>query len=608
MALRDLTQDRFTPLVFKRKALGGDDGALPVLAPSWVPEADRRRLNAYKLRRAYVDNVARWFQPDSDETKNHREYGDADLLVERVTGGLLGDEMQVVVDGADDDIPDAPKLPPKPSEPTNGEDVDRRAFDAAMARWTDRADQAVVEWEQAWTSQPALQTRQDWLREWWELEHLPEKVYEAERDGAVTLGDAVYVMGLSVAEGRPKVKIYDPGFYFPVLDENTDVDFPRKVHIAYEFNRDVNGETKKFLRRITWELVEGAAVSHPWNDGPTTDHCLMTDAEWPFDAVKGLDDLSDTAAVYMQNEDGQQVKALDIGIDFIPVVHVPGTPSTQEHFGRSVLDRVMQLLDDIAETDTDLKSAANFAAGPIITGDFTSKAEDIELNPGTAIGTKGGSRMDVLNLAGSLAPLKETIDHMRDLFSVNSQVPASLLGRIAPSEVPSGVALALSFGPFEALIRVLRMVREPKYALLLKMAQRLAQAGGFLEGGANPPARVAFGSFLPTDVSGAVDMVTKLLAAHAISRQTALQELVDAGVPIEDAADELDRIQKEDFAGADLLATATGDDQAVREYLGIPGDNPNPQQPPGPNPPPNPNAPPGTPPLPPAAGPVVTLP
>ncbi|MFE9404871.1 hypothetical protein ACFYNY_24465 [Streptomyces sp. NPDC006530] len=46
--------------------------------------------------------------------------------------------------------------------------------------------------------------------------------------------------------------------------------------------------------------------------------------------------------------------------------------------------------------------------------------------------------------------------------------------------------------------------------------------------------------------------------------------LIDAGYPIDDAQAEIRRIRPQVFEAAARLADATGDNTAVREYLGLP--------------------------------------
>ncbi|MFJ5534004.1 hypothetical protein [Streptomyces sp. NPDC093261] len=52
-------------------------------------------------------------------------------------------------------------------------------------------------------------------------------------------------------------------------------------------------------------------------------------------------------------------------VDFIPVVHIPNTiPDVGEHWGKSTLATVLQLLDELAATDTDSASASATTGTP----------------------------------------------------------------------------------------------------------------------------------------------------------------------------------------------------------------------------------------------------
>jgi hypothetical protein len=82
-----------------------------------------------------------------------------------------------------------------------------------------------------------------------------------------------------------------------------------------------------------------------------------------------------------------------------------------------------------------------------------------------------------------------------------------------------------------------------------------------------------FGAYMPQDVAAAVELVNKLLfppsgVRPAISLETAIAILVEAGLPIRDAVEEVLRIEGRDFKGADDLLTATADEAAVFDYLG----------------------------------------
>jgi hypothetical protein len=561
-----LVFDAWTPMSFKRQfgsrsATGAGAGFNP---PPWVGEEHHRRLLAYAVLRAYQDNAAREFMLSSDrqDIDDRREYGEAALLVNTVLAALLGEDQAIIAEGADETGP-------------SGE---------------------------ATAEAKAAQEFQEWLEQWAKDERLPLKVIEGERR-AIGLGDAVYTLGWSPAKGRPRLRVWDPMFYFPVLDDGNEDEFPRKVHVAWEVPDPDLAPGKRKIRRITWELGAIAPANQPgliaglfrdpelfdgdvvaadgqivrqyqWNDGPSPVTCYLTDATWVIDlGNKSVDDLREGSATYAEDEDGP-INRRDLQIDFMPVVHVPNTVSIIEHFGRSVLSTVLQLLDDISNADTDLASASATTGHPVIALQGAQMQKDslgrstMTYRPGEVL-ESGDGKLDVLDTSRSLDALIKYLEFLLKRLSVNSRVAEALLGRVKASEVPSGVALALSFGPTEQLVKEMRLVRDEKYPLLLKFAHRLALAGG--QEGA--PAEwvhtsLVMGSFLPQDRTSAVDEVTKLLAAKAISRETAIIMLVEAGFPVKDAQAEVAAIESRDFEGAEALLAATGDKALVYEYLG----------------------------------------
>ncbi len=601
MALRDLIFDPVASLSHKR-AIDHPER----LARSWVPPEHLRRLAAYKIRLSFIENVARFTLPDgiSDEDRRaHREYGDAALLVQRVVAGVLGETLEIVVPGADADLGDAPRLPPEPDKPgPNASDIDDAVYEAQRRVWADRARGTIEEWEQAWADQPRLVEHQDWLRDWADDELLVQRIWEGEQQ-AVGLGDSVYVLGWSTEARRPKVQVYDPGFYFPVLDDEAQrTGFPRKVHLAWETDEDDDGTTDH-VRRITYELApivsdeeadeEGNVTRlYPWSEEPSNLTCYLTDATFPFDSLgeRKVDDFEERRAIYAVGEDGRELNRLDLRIDFLPVIHIPNTPASQVHFGRSLLDRVAQLLDDVSDTDSDLQLASSLAGTPMVavSGVKVNAEQPLEIKPGAVFGLGEDGRMSSIDLSSSVKVLNDLVDDLLERLSTNVQVPSDLLGRGSIAREVTGVALKLRFSPFSQLVGVLRLPRTPKYALMLKFAGRLAQAGfdptnpdaGGLPPGLLPPAELVFGPFLPEDRAGTIDEVVKLLNAKAISRATALTMLASVGVEIDDVGEELDAIAHEDFQGAQQLLDALGDEEAVADYLGRELVNPNPQAPP----------------------------
>jgi hypothetical protein len=607
--------DAWTPMSFKRALGTRRTPGTSYQMPDWVGE-HRRRLQAYKILQSYVDNSARLFLAEFDlyKREQHREYGDAALIRDTIRAAVLGEDQTVTVPGAEDYNPDA-----DPGDGTTGDDPAEATADKAA-------------WE-----------FQDWLRtQFFEVERGRLKMLEVERN-AVGLGDGVYTLGWDEVKQRVRVRVWDPGFYFPCLDDGNEDDFPECVHLAWELPPEPGAtETKARVRRLTWRLGpilpaqrgsgvldrlfrkgdvlhDGDAVgpdggiqrSYPWNGKPSEVTCYYSDGVWQYEpgGRRTVEQFDPAAAKWATGPDGQPVRDVDLAIDFVPVVHLPNTVAIADHYGRSSLATVLQVLDDLAATDTDIQAAGATAAKPIMAlegGTLGRRAASY--NPGEVWET-GTGKLSLIDTSKALDALLALDDKLQSRLASNARTPEALLGKVKPSEVPSGVAVAFSFGPLSAMVEEMRLSRGEKYPLLFKFFWRMATAGG--QDGVPPqyyPATLEMGAYLPRDQAAAAELVAKLRAPNgptgtpSISLETAVRILIAAGYSIEDANEEVRRIEESDFAGADALLTATADEDAVFAYLGR-------DKPPGtvrPPPPPvnlpPPGAPPGAP-VPPAPGP-----
>jgi hypothetical protein len=79
-----------------------------------------------------------------------------------------------------------------------------------------------------------------------------------------------------------------------------------------------------------------------------------------------------------------------------------------------------------------------------------------------------------------------------------------------------------------------------------------------------------WGPHTTTDRVAVLDEVVKGAGAGVLSVETGVKVLVDAGYPIDNPQIEIERIQARAFEAAARLADATGDNAAVRAYLGLP--------------------------------------
>lgn len=603
MAFKELLLDAYSALShkapFRDRVRGKIDGFEPW---TWTGEEHLRRLTAYIVLAAYDSNVARLFlDAGVDDRDQRREYGDAALVIDQVLAHLLGEDQEILVPGAEDYDPELTE--PVRRTPAEGEDpadVDAE-FEDALAAWEVNLEAA------------ELAEAQDFLREWADAEHLALKMLTVERN-AVRDGDGVYLLGWSEEKQRPTCAQVEPGFYFPVLPDSLDEnDYPETVHIAWQIPGEDYEDGKDRVRRLSYRLTdltqtsayvpddgeggvllpEGAtwrnAASpdepaelvrdYPWNGEPSPMVCTLTDATWILDNLNDASNvdaftLSAAGTVIAETDDGTLIEDLDLGIDFIPVVHVPNTPAGQDHYGQSSLAKVLQVLDDLQSVDTDVQAASATTGTPVLgiegnpSGDSPltgRRGRNVELKPGLVLDGK----LTALDTSNQLKELREEVKDLRDRLATNARLPGVVLGTVTPSEAPSGFAMLIGYGPLGSMIRQMRLVRSVKHPLVLKFAYRLFQANELRDAGSTPRAEVQLGSFLPQDRAGVLELVTGGVGAGVISLETGVTMLVEAGFPIEDVAEEIGRIQARDFEGANTLADATGDGAGVRDYLGL---------------------------------------
>ncbi|MFD8209659.1 hypothetical protein ACFV2S_25085 [Streptomyces sp. NPDC059695] len=496
MGLRDLITDAWSWLDYKPVMADPrrpGRNAWADLTSSWIPDEDLRRLAAYRLLAAYDSNQAGQLAAlsgDDDSGAERRELGDPSKIVDTTLGYLLGSEQTISVAGAEhaDDEP------------------------------SPQAD--------------AARTVQELLRSWAEKELLPLRVQQAERK-AILLGDGVFTLAWEPGKGRVLLRTWDPGLYFPEWPEDGEQDgaeFPMRVHLAWELPEDKRRGLKTRLRRITYELApigpasrratdkSGGAVreflydeagtpvlvggdernedsgvitrTYPWAPTrPSPWTCWLTDAEWDLGDLHHADLLYDLPlhkATYRVRSDGEVLDRLDLRCDFIPLVHITNSiPTSGEHWGKPTIATVLQGLDELAATDTDSSGASATTGSPIIglsgarlpIDRATGQPLPVKVRAGTVWQLNEGGRMDVLDTSAQLAELRARVDHLIDRVAANSRLTAAGLGALARTALPSGYALQLALGPLDSLIAAMRLARTHKYAVLLRMVQRLHQAG-----------------------------------------------------------------------------------------------------------------------------------
>jgi hypothetical protein len=303
----------------------------------------------------------------------------------------------------------------------------------------------------------------------------------------------------------------------------------------------------------------------------------MTDMRWLMAKInQPVNKLAIGDGAVNLNADGEELFEYDLGIDFIPLVHVPCFPAGDEHFGESGLSRVAQALDDLAASDTDRQTTSALVGSPPISISGTGAQGEVRTyGPGQLFRLGDGGRMDVLDTSNALSGLTAYVDELRARIAQNRGLPQVIIGSADVEKIASGVLALLSFGPYTRLVKRMRLARADKYELIGKFVQRLAIIGGGLEPTGQTEDEIvartpmAFGSFLPNDLPTLLRVYMELTEKHMLSRATALRLMRDAGLDLDDLEDELDRIRSEDFDGAKSLADATNRDTDAITYLGL---------------------------------------
>jgi len=575
---------------FNHKSSMDETNNLDGLVPFWSPQSERRRLRGYLTAYGYHETVARnWLPPASDDLKKiWREWGDAPALSDRISAATLGDDITILVVGADDDLPDSPLLLPEPPEPVGDlSNVARRNLEARRRVWEAAAERAIGEWELAHTTQPRLRARQRDLRRWAHDQRFEAKLREAETELITPLGDAVFVLSVRPGEA-PTVRIWEPDAYFPVFPDAELVDFPDKVHLAYEYLApEPNGtEERRWLRRVTYEIVEGDdEIVYPYRDAgqPVRSHrqCIMSDGTWPLGDISnrsgtlsGLDNLDESQAVWADSgefdDDGEPIPLRDfpLGIHFMPVVHAPSDLATLTHFGRSIYARWAQILDEIAQNDTASGRAADMTGLPILSvqeGRLDTKGQGkVTYEPGTILEGK----IAKIEMADALAALDARGKSLRRHLSSVAAVPEGILGQVQANQLASGISILLTFTPFRQLITRRRLARKPKVDLMLEFVQRLGIVSGHFTDPNVYDASVEFGSYIPTDLSALVEIIVNLADRGLMTESLAMTLIQSAGLEMGDIEVLVAELQSRRVEDAAALVEIAGREYALR-FLGI---------------------------------------
>lgn len=524
-----------------------------VTPPGWFTRLeDKRRVVAYRVAKAAQETVVRFFHERdvagaSDYWQN-REHGHASAYIDRLVGAILGEDPQIQVEGAVKLVPNSPTLPRKPDPlPEDADEIDKLAFEAATEFYKTECRRLIDDWKKRAAEQPRKVARQERLQRWARTHQFWQTISENEEDNVAPLGDGVLVLSIG-QDGEPKVECMAPDGFQKVWEPNSRSDFPERIHLAWEYQRNgPDGTLENVLRRVTYELLPvGAPWKPAYQEKMATHRCFYSEAEWvltggslyndrgrPID----LDELPTSRAQFIAIEHpfepGVLVDAdrVPLPIDWIPVVHVKHTLGI---WGRSAFARVMALLDDMNAVDTAAALVANLCGEPPIMFSGGVVEEDLVLGAAAAINLGPDGKGAKLGFADELRALIEMNGALERQFMKMTSLSSELSGR--ENNEQSGRAIGLKMTPFRQTILWARLARQHSYDLTLKFVQRLAIIAGTegFEGDDVMDATLRWGTFIPEDLSGLVEMITLLRDRGLLTDSDVYDLLTEAGLDIAD--------------------------------------------------------------------------
>ena len=557
------------------------ESAVPFAPPPFVKdEKHKRRLRAYTICFLHLNQASRLLLADAQDAAALREYGDAAVIVRRLASSIMGNNPSIVVDGADEDLlspPELPSPPPPVDFPAWATDLATRIDGATQEQWRAEVEAILDERERRREVQPRLQTVQQWLREW--ADHQAIMAWQSWRRmdlEAVGLGDSVAVVDADPALQMPTIEVYEPEAYAPVLDSDGEA---RTVHLWwFEDSGEDDGIDR--VRRKTYRLVpieeyDGTPVPLRYaTPGYERRYvCLFSDAVYDAETL-GDDGVLATGNIRplewktVETPEGPiEANDVDLGYDVIPVVHLPNR-DTGAHFGSSSLAGALQALDALNEAHTHQAHGGRMAARPPIAVENMVRS-DVIVGPGTVVGGKFSF------ITTDLPHLTDYVDDRQRHISVLTETPDGMRGRVDPDQLPSGVAISLSFTPHkQAVLNDLRPTRRVAHERTLHLVQLVAIQHGWLEG-TPVKARVSYGQFMPEDEQQEISNIISMVNAGVMSIRTAVSNLQALGLSNAEIEAEMSEIRSEDAVRALAIADALGP-EAASEFMGRRADDPDP--------------------------------
>jgi hypothetical protein len=396
---------------------------------------------------------------------------------------------------------------------------------------------------------PATRKRIERLRKWWKAELMDTKIFENETNCAA-LGDSVYRLRWSKKVGKKatvKVDTFDPGFFFPVFDEDDDL---IKVYLAWEETVLLgNGEDEVRIYKETYELIDGVCyVTAGWYRHERSD--TKSDLEYS---------LSDLELIEYKYDGDTPYDHISLEIDFIPIVYIPNISVQGEPFGKSDLSVVVDLLGEVANSNTDMAANTSLLGSPplVIKSDssYGSDSDDGEaqiatVGPGQVIEVGPQGDAHLLDVSEMNTALDQYLKKLDQKLYENTRATKLAAGKMEGSVIPSGISLRLMQNPLVQKTLPKRLLRSYKLSLMMKFVQKMFLAYGSADDRLyldpdNTEVDVEFGDIFPTDRTQAVNDLAMAYTSGFLSLETVVRACVKYGIDIDDVKAEVERIKKE---------------------------------------------------------------
>lgn len=514
-----------------------------VVSKSWLPADSIRRIKAYELLSSYYWNYSRDFRqpPETGDISFNdelSEMGDPSWICEKFKNKILGDKVTINI--------------PVPSE--FSDDLTLKKLKESKA--IDEEDKHVIDEmiERLQNVKDIIASREAKLKGWF-TDEMIYGVIEKNESKCSYLGDCVYHPYWDKINNVPKIKTYDAGYCFPdinISDESPGVSLEDSKFIVNE----------RFF--LAWELTNGNVYREVYelrlgeND---TSRCFKHAAEYNYvaESEKELKDFT--------NEDlADKTKTVwtDLEIPFIPFVWVPNlSVEGYEPFGRSNLHFLLDIFDNIINTDSDLNTNSEYLGGAIlaVSGENIKAVKNsdgslkpIKVQPRSVYFLGKSGSIDVVDTSKMQTALLETIKERKGKLTQNTNIPDIMTGKISRQQM-SGFALTVLMQPFIDTIAPMRQARQQPYSMLFYMVQYYYQLFGddfekIIFKGDIYDAQIQFGNIIPADRESQLKRYGMM--GNIFSNRKILETAKDEGWNI-DVDQELERLLTQTKEESELL-------------------------------------------------------